>query len=94
LESILLVLWFIITLWIDFSIIINIENNNYKTGSLIALKDFLVKLFYGKNLFGIVLSIIVLVIAIPAMLLILMVQIIFYIFMGVKYVWELGNKKK
>ena len=76
LESVLIVLgllWLFATLGISGVITMNVKEENYKTGCLIALKDFLIKLFNGKNWFGIVLSIIVLIISIPAMLLILMV---------------------
>lgn len=96
LESILLVLgllWLFTTLGIGGAITMNVKEENYKTGCLIALKDFLIKLFNGRNWFGIVLSIIVLIISIPAMLLILMVQILFYVLIGIGYVWELGEKK-
>ena len=95
LENILLALglvWLFVTLEISGAIIINIEEKNYKTGCLIALKEFLVKLFSGKNWFGIILSVIVLIISIPAMLLILIVQILFCALMGIGYVWKLGNK--
>lgn len=96
LESVLLVLgllWLFTTLGISGAITMNIKEENYKTGCLIALKDFLINLFSWKNWFGVVLSTIVLVISIPAMLLILMVQLLFYVLMGFGYVWELGKKK-
>ena len=81
------------TLGIIGAITINVKEANYKIGYLIALKDFLLKLFSGKNWFGIVLSVIVLIISIPAMLLILLVQILFYVLMGMGYVWRLGKNK-
>ena len=96
LDSVLMVLvllWLFATLGISGAITMNVKEENYKTGCLIALKDFLIKLFNGKNWFGIVLSIIVLIISIPAMLLILMVQILFYVLIGIRYVWKLGKKK-
>lgn len=96
LESILSIfglLWLFVTLGISGAITMNIKEENYKTGCLIALKEFLIKLFSGKNCFGVVLSIIVLIISIPAMLLILMVQTLFYVLMGIGYIWRLGNKK-
>lgn len=94
LESVLMVLvllWLFATLGISGAITMNVKEENYKTGCLIALKDFLIKLFNGKNWFGIVLSIIVLIISIPAMLLILMVQILFYVLIGIRYVWKLRD---
>ena len=93
LESILLVLGLFATLGIAGAITMNVKEENYKTVCLIALKDFLIKLFSEKNWFGVVLSIIVLIISIPAMLLILMVQTLFYVLMGIAYIWRLGNKK-
>lgn len=94
LEGILFILGLFTTLGIMVAITINVKEENYKIGYLIALKDFLIKLFSGKNWFGIVLSVIVLIISIPAMLLILMVQILFSILMGMGYVWTLGKKKQ
>ena len=96
LENVLLVLgllWLFTTLGISGAITMNVKEENYKTGCLIALKEFLIKLFIGKNLFGVVLSIIVLIISIPAMLLILMVQTLFYVLIGIGYIWRLGDKK-
>lgn len=86
-------LWFSVTLCINCVITSNINEDNYKSGCLIALKDFLIKLFIGKNWFGIILGVIVFIIAIPAMLLILMAQIIIYIGICILFIWKLGNKK-
>lgn len=93
LEGILFILGLFTTLGIMVAITINVKEENYKIGYLIALKDFLIKLFSGKNWFGIVLSIIVLIISIPAMLLISLVQILFYVLMGMGYIWRLGKNK-
>ena len=96
LENILLffgIMWLFLTLYIVGIIITNAKDENYKTICLSTLKEFLIKLFSGKNWFGIILSVIVLIISIPAMLLILIVQILFYVSMGIGYVWRLGNKK-
>ena len=77
-----------------FTITMNIDDENLKTGSLIALKDFIQNLFFGRNIFGIILSIIIFVVAIPAILLVLLVQIIFWIIYLISFVWNLGIKKK
>ena len=60
---------------------------------LSALGDFIKKLFVGKNWFGIVLSLLIFIVLIPAFLLLLLIEtILWLIFLGV-LIWNLGNKK-
>lgn len=95
LEDILLLLallWFFTTFGIAGMIITNVEENNYKIEYLIALKKFLIKLFSGRNWFGIIMSIFVLIISIPAILIVLMLQILLYFLMEIRYIWCLGDK--
>lgn len=97
LDTILLILgilWFFITLVFCFVITININDNNVKSGSLIAIKEFIKKLFCERNTFGIILSVITLVIAIPAFLLILITQFLFWICYLMIRIWNLGNMKQ
>lgn len=86
-------LWLFVTLGLSCAIIMHIENDNYKNGCLISLKDFAEELFWKRNLFGIIISVIVFIIAIPAMLLIIMVQVLFWIGYAIGLVWRLGDKK-
>ena len=64
-----------------------------KTGSLVALKEFIEKLFYDRNYFGILLSVVVFILVIPAMIIIVATQIIFWIGMILGYIYNLGNRK-
>ena len=76
-------------------IIMNIDNSNaYYVSIIIALKEFVVKLFLKMSGFGILLSVISFIVAIPSMLMILLVQFIFWIIYFIECIWNLGNKKK
>ena len=93
----------IITILIMFYIIFNLivmlgiasqaNDNDTKTGSLVALKEFIEELFYDRNYFGILLSAVVFILVIPAMIIIVATQIIFWIGMILGYIYNLGNKK-
>ena len=87
-------LWILVTLGLIFKITLQIDNNNPQTGILIVLKDFIQELFLERNIFGIVLSVIIFIIAIPAMLILLTVQFFFWIICLMSCVWNLGNKKR
>lgn len=87
-------LWILVTLGLIFEITLQIDNNNLETGILIVLKGFIQELFLERNIFGIVLSVIIFIIAIPAMLIVLTVQFSFWIICLMNYVWNLGNKKR
>ena len=96
LEGVLLalgLLWLFVTLGLSCAIIMHVENDNYKNGCLISLKDFTEELFLERNLFGIILSIVIFIIAIPAMLLIIMIQVLFWIGYAIGWLWRLGDKK-
>lgn len=61
---------------------------------LSALGDFIRNLFVEKNLFGIILSLPIFVVSIPAFLLLLLIEAIMWlIFLGT-LIWDLGNKKQ
>ena len=93
----------IITIIIIFYIVFNfivmlgiasqVDDNNTKMGGLIAIKEFIEELFYDKNYFGILLSAVVFILVIPAMIIIVATQIIFWIGMILGYIYNLGNKK-
>ena len=89
----------IITFYIVFNFIVMLgivsqaNDNDTKTGSLVALKEFIEELFYDRNYFGILLSAVVFILVIPAMIIIVATQIIFWIGMILGYIYNLGNKK-
>ena len=57
---------------------------------LVAIKGFTNKLFKGRNLFGLLLSTVIYIISIPAMLLLLVVQLILWSILLSQCVWKLG----
>lgn len=59
----------------------------------IALKDFIDTLFWNKNIWGKFLGVIIFIIAIPDMLFVLLVQILWWVFCLILCIWDLGNKK-
>ena len=65
----------------------------HKTGSLVALKEFIEELFYDRNCFGMLLSSVVLILSVPAILIVIATQTIFWIGMALGYIYNLGNKK-
>lgn len=95
-EAILLILgllWLFITLGLSCAITMNIKDDNYKSGCLESLKEYIEELFIGRNLFGFLLSIIIFIIAIPTILLIVLMQLLIWITCGMVYVWKLGYRK-
>ena len=66
--------------------------NNLKIIS--NIRDVFVSLFSNKNLFGIFLSILLVVILLPCFILLCMVQLILWLCILVSYVWNLGIKEK
>ena len=93
----------IITIIIIFYIVFNfivmlviasqVDDNNTKMGGLIAIKEFIEELFYDRNCFGMLLSAVVLILSVPAILIVIATQIIFWIGMALGYIYNLGNKK-
>ena len=89
LSSILLVL----NIFILFSIALEVEEDNVKCCVLIGIKEFISKLFYNKNLFGIILNLLIIIMSAPAIILILIVQVFIWIYGVFVYIYNLGNKK-
>lgn len=58
------------------------------------IKDIFVSLFSNKNLFGIFLSCLLVVILLPCFVLLCMVQLILWLCLLAYYVWNLGIKEK
>ena len=98
---ILCVLWILSNIYVLSIIKYDIDDKNLKFGSLLSLKVFIKTLFKERNIFGIVLSMVVFIISIPAMFFILILQISFWviyliicIWNLINYIWNLGNKKQ
>ena len=93
----------IITIIIIFYIVFNfivmlviasqVDDNNTKMGGLIATKEFIEELFYDRNCFGMLLSAVVLILLVPAILMVIATQIIFWFGMALVYIYNSGNKK-
>ena len=62
-------------------------------GILFEIKEFIEELFYDRNYFGMLLSAVVLILLVPAILMVIATQIIFWIGMALGYIYNLGNKK-
>ena len=91
--AVLSVLYLILNICVLLGISFQIDNDNIKTGGLVALKEFIDELFYDRNYFGILLSAVVFILVLPAMIMIVATQIIFWIGMILGYIYNLGNKK-
>lgn len=89
---ILFIIWIFISMFIAIRIAINIDDESCMI--IIGIKDYIYNLFIDKNLFGIILSIIMLIISIPALFLILILQLIEWLFEFLLWVWKLGNKSQ
>ena len=68
----------------------NIRNRN---NFLISpMKEYFVNLFYNKNLFGIILNILIVIFLIPGIIICLVIELILWIMLLVMTIYELGNK--
>ena len=66
---------------------------NDENSILSMLKKIMVFLFHGKNIFGIIMSIVVFIVAIPSFILLILTEIVIrigYVFIDI---WELGKKQ-
>ena len=92
----ILVIWLFTSMFLAGWMVVNVdgENLNAKTGSITVIKEFIEKSFRGRNCFGIVLSMITFIVTIPAILMILMTQVVLWFGCIVSYIWKLGNKKE
>ena len=90
---VLSIIYLVLNLFVSFGILLQVDDDNSKTGALIGIKEFFDELFYNRNIFGIFISSIFLVLVIPAIILVLGTQIIFWIGMILGYIYNLGNRK-
>ena len=89
---VLCTIYFVLNLFALFRILLQ-EDDNFKTGALIGIKEFFDELFYNRNIFGIFLSSMFLILVIPAIILVLGTQVVVWIGMFLGYIYNLGNKK-
>ena len=89
---VLCTIYFVLNLFALFGILLQ-EDDNFKTGALIGIKEFFDELFYNRNIFGIFLSLMFLILVIPAIILVLGTQVVVWIGMFLGYIYNLGNKK-
>ena len=90
---VLSIIYLVLNLFVSFGILLQADDDNFKTGALIGIKEFVGELFYNRNIFGIFLSSMFLILVIPAIILVLGTQIIFWIGMILGYIYNLGNRK-
>ena len=91
--TIILVMWLFLNIMLALYISIRVdENADARTSVMIAIKNFVQELFSDKNWFGIVLSSIVLIIAMPALLFVFLVQVFYWLIVLVMIIWSLGSK--
>ena len=91
--TILIIFYIAFNLIVTLEIASQVDDNNTKMGGLIAIKEFIEELFYDRNCFGMLLSAVVLILLVPAILMVIATQIIFWIGMALGYIYNLGNKK-
>lgn len=92
--EIFMILEIFITLGLFLYICINIgeTDKKRKTFVLSSLIKFLKKLFLNKNWFGITLGLVIFFLAIPAILLVLLGEILMWLIVLGAMLWDLGNK--
>ena len=89
---VLCIIYLVLNLFALFGILSQTDDD-FKTGALIGIKEFFDELFYNRNIFGIFLSSMFLILVIPAIILVLAVQIVVWIVMILGYIYNLGNRK-
>ena len=94
-EIIIIVLCIIYLVLNSFALfgILSQVDDDFKTGALIGIKEFVGELFYNRNIFGIFLSSMFLILVIPVIIFVLVVQIVAWIVMILVYIYNLGDKK-
>lgn len=66
---------------------------NRKNFLISAMKEYFVILFYNKNLFGIILNILIVIFLFPGIIICLVIELILWFLLLVMTIYELGNKK-
>ena len=92
--TIILIMWLFLNIMLALYIGVRVDENvDARTSIMIAIKNFVQELFSDKNWFGIVLSSIALIIAMPALLLVFLMQVFYWLIVLVMIIWSLGSKK-
>ena len=89
---VLCIIYFVLNLFALFGFLLQADDD-FKTGALIGIKEFVGELFYNRNIFGIFLSSMFLILVIPTIILALGIQVVVWISMFLGYIYNLGNKK-
>ena len=93
--GIILVVWLFLSIMLALYIGVRVdENADARISVMIAIKNFVQELFSDKNWFGIVLSSIILIIAMPALLLVFLIQVVNWLIVLVMIIWSLGSKEE
>lgn len=78
---------------IVFSLYILVKSDDSCITIYKELNEWISEIFYHKNLFGKILSCLVIIVFIPGIIMALSFNILLYITMLFRWIWNLGNKK-
>lgn len=87
------VIWIVITYLFAGMFAMSIEESDCKNKWVLSIKELICELFSNRNIFGFILSIIVLVIILPAILIILITQVLSWLLMLFGLLWKFGDTK-
>lgn len=89
----MLIITFEMCTTIVFLLYIVVKSNDNCTTIYKELKEWISEIFYHKNLFGKILSCLVIIVFMPGIIMALSFNILSYIIMLFRWIWNLGNKK-
>lgn len=89
----MLVIIFEMCTTIGFPVYILITSDDNCTTIFKELKEWISEIFYHKNLFGKILSCLVIIVFMPGIIMALGFNILLYVIMLFRWIWNLGNKK-
>ena len=92
--EVLSTIWIVINIFVAILMDIQTDDNDTKISYLNVIREFIDELFYDRNCFGILLSVAIFILLLPAIVINIVMQIIFWIGMALEYIYNLGNKKK
>ena len=92
--AVLSTIWIVINIFVAIFMVIQTDDNDTKISYLNVIREFIDELFYDRNCFGILLSVAIFILLLPAIVINIVTQIIFWIGMALGYIYNLGNKKK
>lgn len=92
--EIIIAVLIVINIFVAILMDVQIDDNDTKISYLNVIREFIDELFYDRNCFGILLSVAIFILLLPAIVINIVMQIIFWIGMAFGYIYNLGNKKK